>query len=113
MDLITIVGLLGTLVTFEEAGRGWLPFIKVKRAKRKIQLTEWNSNDPIVQRALDEFKCKVKEKYEEHLFSPEEIEEIVDLYFKENKILCLGKLEKDKIKEYIRDILCKYNEYGV
>ncbi|QEH67830.1 hypothetical protein [Cellulosilyticum sp. WCF-2] len=112
MDLITIVGLLGTLVTFEEAGRGWLPFIKVKRAKRKIQLTEWNSNDPIVQRALDEFKCKVKEKYEEHLFSPEEIEEIVDLYFKENKILCLGKLEKDKIKEYIRDILCKYNEYN-
>lgn len=69
MDFTTMIGLFGTLVTFEEAGRGWLPIIENQRVKNTIKLSNWDSKDPTVQRVLDSFKSGVRAEYKEHIFS--------------------------------------------
>ena len=56
MDFTAIIGFIGTLVTFEEAGRSWFPIIKNQRAKNTIKLSNWDSKDPTVQHVLDSFK---------------------------------------------------------
>ena len=49
MDIATIIGLISSLVTIEEAGRGWASglfhFCKKKRAKKKIVFVEWDAED--------------------------------------------------------------------
>ncbi len=111
MDLVTIIGLIGTLVTFEEAGRGWLPIIKNHRAKNTIKLCNWDSKDPTVQHVLDSFKSDVRAEYKEHIFSEVEMNEIANKFLDEKSYLSLSYEDKEKITEYILDILGKYNEY--
>lgn len=111
MDWLAIVGLLGTLVTFEEAGRGLIPVIKNKLAKRKINLCNWDSSDPVTQHLLDAFKSKAYAEYKEHIFSQAEIEDIVVLFLEQKKDLRLSYEEKEDISKYIKNILHKYNEY--
>lgn len=111
MDFTVIIGLIGSLVTFEEAGRGWFPIIKKLKAKNKIKLSNWDSEDPVVQHLLDAFKSTTTAKYKEHLFSDYEIDEITKGFLNEKAYLKLSFIDKRKIKRYIRDILSKYNEY--
>lgn len=111
MDWITIVGLIDTLVSFEEVGRGLIPVIKNRFAKRKIRLSNWNSSDSVTQLLLDSFKSKAYAEYKEHIFSEEEIEEIIKQFFKEKQHLRLSYKEKKDITQYIRNILARYNEY--
>lgn len=111
MDFMTIIGLLGTLVTFEEAGRGWFPTIKNQKVKNKINLSNWDSNDPAIQHTLDSFKADVRAEYKEHIFSESEMNEIVKKFLDEKSYLNLYYEDKKKIAEYIQDILNKYNEY--
>ena len=111
MDWITIVGLIDTLVSFEEVGRGLIPVIKNRFAKRKIRLSNWNSSDSVTQLLLDSFKSKAYAEYKEHIFSEEEIEEIIKQFFKGKQHLTLSYKEKKDITQYIRNILARYNEY--
>lgn len=57
MDIATIIGLISSLVTIEEAGRGWVSglfhFCKKKRAKKKIVFVEWDAEDETTQRIID------------------------------------------------------------
>ena len=101
MDFTTIIGLIGTLVTFEEAGRGWLPIIKNQRAKNKIKLSNWDSKDPTVQHVLDSFKSDVRAEYKEHIFSEVEMNEIANKFLGEKSYLNLSYEDKKKITEYI------------
>ena len=111
MDWITIIGLIDTLVSFEEIGRGWLPVVKNILARRKIRLSNWDSSDPVTQHLLDSFKSKVYAEYKEHIFSSDEIEEIIKKFLDGKKHLRLSYKEKKDITKYIRDILGEYNEY--
>lgn len=111
MDWVTIVGLIGTLVTIEEAGRGWFSGIKKIFAKRKIRLCNWDSTDPVTQRLLDAFKSSAYVEYKEHIFSEDEIEEIVKRFLEEKSYLKLSYKESGEIAKYIGSILGKYNEY--
>lgn len=57
MDIATIIGLISSLVTIEEAGRGWASglfhFCKKERAKKKIVFVEWDAEDETTQRIID------------------------------------------------------------
>lgn len=111
MDWITIVGLIDTLVSFEEVGRGLIPIIKNKFARKKIKLCNWDSSDPVTQLLLDSFKSKAYAEYKEHIFSEQEIEEVIKLFLKEKQHLRLSYKEREEIAQFIRNILTKYNEH--
>ena len=111
MDFTAIIGLIGTLVTFEEAGRGLLPIIKKQRVKNTIKLSNWDSKDPTVQHVLDSFKSDVRAKYKEHIFSETEINEIANKFLAEKSYLNLSYEDRKKVTVFIQDILGKYNEY--
>lgn len=111
MNWMAIVGLIDTLVSFEEVGRGLIPVIKNKFAKRKIRLSNWDSSDPVTQLLLDSFKSKAYAEYKEHIFSEQEIEEIIKRFLEEKSHLKLSYKERGEIAKYIRSILGKYNEY--
>lgn len=111
MEWITIVGLIDSLISFEEFGRGLIPSIKKIFAKRKIRLCNWDSTDPVTQRLLDAFKSSAYAEYKEHIFSEDEIEEIVKQFLEEKSYLKLSYKERGEIAKYIRSILGKYNEY--
>ena len=63
MDIIQIIGFISSLVTIEEAGRGWLSrvyqFCKNENAKKKIAFAEWDAGDESTQRIIDGFKCSM------------------------------------------------------
>lgn len=111
MDFTTIIGLIGTFVTFEEAGRGWFPIIKNQKAKNTIELSNWDSKDPTVQHVLDSFKSDVRVEYKEHIFSEAEINEIANKFLNEKSYLNLSYEDRKKVTVFIQDILGKYNEY--
>lgn len=111
MDLMAAIGLVSSIVTLEEAGRSWHFIIKDKFKKKEIDINDWDSKNPIVQACLDRFKTDMGEKYEDHIFSEEEIQGIIQGFFEQNSILCLGIEEKKQITRIIDDILHAYNEY--
>lgn len=92
MDIATIIGLISSLVTIEEAGRGWASglfhFCKKERAKKKIVFVEWDAEDETTQRIIDAFKCGMAAKYKEHIFQPDEIDTIIEEFFKEKMKIC-------------------------
>lgn len=67
MDLMAAIGLLSSIVTLEEAGRSWVLIVKDK-VKKKIDINNWDSNDPLVQASLDRFKTDMGDKYKDHIF---------------------------------------------
>ena len=111
MDWLAMIGLIETLVSFEEVGRGLIPVIKNKFARRKIRLCNWDSTDPVTQCLLDAFKSSAYAEYKEHIFSENEIEEIAKKFLEEKSYLKLSYKEREEITKYIRSILSKYNEY--
>ena len=111
MDLAEAIGLVSSIVTIVEAGRSWIFIVKDKFKEKKIDINDWDSKDPIVQGCLDKFKTDIGEKYNDHIFSEEEILEIVRGFFEHNRDLRIGNEEKKQIAHIIEDILCAYNEY--
>ena len=63
MDLMAAIGLLSSIVTLEEAGRSWVLIVKDKVKRKKIDINNWDSNDPLVQACLDRFKTDMGDKY--------------------------------------------------
>lgn len=111
MDLVTAIGLVSSIVTLEEAGRSWLFIVNDKFKRKEININDWDSKDPIVQALLDRFKTDMREKYKNHIFSEEEILEIVRGFLEQNRELRVGFEEKKQITHIIEDILHAYNEY--
>ena len=76
MDLMVAIGLLSSIVTLEEAGRSWVLIVKDKLKRKEIDINNWDSDDPLVQACLDRFKTDMGDKYKDHIFSEEEIQEM-------------------------------------
>lgn len=51
------------------------------------------------------------DKYKDHIFSEEEILEIIRGFFEQNRELRIGNEEKRQMTQIIGDILYAYNEY--
>ena len=111
MDLLAAIGFLGSMVTFEEAGRSWLQIIKDKIKKKELDIRKWDSNEPLVQRCLDKFKTQMAGKYDNYIFSDKEINDIIQGFFDQNKELLIDDEEKNKLILIIKDIFVAYNEY--
>ena len=113
-DLITIIGLIGSLVTIEEAGRNWIPMIKVFRencSKKKTgdDLIPLDMQNEMVLYAVDTFESSVHEKYGNYIFGDDEITTIIESFLDEKKNLNLNLSEIKDVKECITNILNKYN----
>ena len=111
MDLMAAIGLLSSIVTLEEAGRSWVLIVKDKLKRKEIDINNWDSDDPLVQTCLDRFKTDMGDKYKNHIFSEEEIQEIIRGFFEQNRELRIGNEEKKQMTQIIEDILYAYNEY--
>ena len=115
MDIATIIGLISSLVTIEEAGRGWASglfhFCKKKRAKKKIVFVEWDAEDETTQRIINAFKCGMAAKYKEHIFQPDEIDTIIEEFFKEKAYLVVDYNQRNDICDFIHRTFEKYNDY--
>ena len=111
MDLTTAIGLISSVVTLEEAGRSWVLIIKDRLKRKEIDVNDWDSDVPLIQACLDKFKTEMGNKYKEHIFSEEEIQEIIRGFFDPNRELRIGFEEKKQITQIIEDILYAYNEY--
>lgn len=113
MDLLGVVGLLSSLIGIEEAVRSWCSLAKIKIKKSKLNLKNWDSDDLVVQRGLDSFKKSVRAQYKEHIFSEQEIEQIIKLFFEENTKIYLNYFQKKQLEQIIKDIMQKYNEFNM
>lgn len=111
MDLVTAIGLLSSIVTLEEAGRSWVLIVKDKLKRKEIDINNWDSDAPLVQACLDRFKTGMGDKYKDHIFSEEEILEIIQGFFEQNRELRIGVEEKKQITRIIEAILYAYNEH--
>ena len=111
MDLAAAIGMISSLVTLEETGRSWGLIIKDKLKRKDIDINNWDSDDPLVQACLDRFKTDMGDKYKDHIFSEEEIQEIIRGFFEQNRELHIGNEEKRQMTQIIGDILYAYNEY--
>lgn len=111
MNLMDAIGLLSSFITLEEAGRSWVLTGKDKLKRKEIDINNWNSDDPLVQACLDRFKTDMGDKYRDHIFSEEEIQEIIRGFFEQNSELRIGNEEKKQMTQIIEDILYAYNEY--
>lgn len=111
MDLVSAIGLISSFVTLEEAGRSWILIIKDKIKRKEIDINNWDSDDPLVQVCLDRFKTDMGDKYKDHIFSEEEIQDIIRGFFEQNRELRIGNEEKKQMTQIIEDILYAYNEY--
>lgn len=69
MDLAAAIGMISSLVTLEEAGRSWVLIVKDKLKRKKIDINNWDSNDPLVQACLDRFKTDMGDKYKGYIVS--------------------------------------------
>lgn len=101
MDLVSAIGLISSFVTLEEAGRSWILIIKDKIKRKEIDINNWDSDDPLVQVCLDRFKTDMGDKYKDHIFSKEEIQDIIRGFFEQNPII----LSLQQNKKY-SDLLC-------
>lgn len=67
MDCVTVIGLISSVVTIEEACRSWIAVIKEQVKKKGPNLNDWNSDNPKVQSYLNKFKIDMREKYQDQL----------------------------------------------
>ena len=116
MDVITIVSLISSLITIEEAGRNWgsfiLDYFKINREKKKLKFAEWDTEDEVAQMIIDAFKGNVAAAYKEHIFQKEEIEQIADAFLKEKSDWYLDYFQRKAVRDFISRTLEKYNEYN-
>lgn len=109
MDCVTVIGLISSVVTIEEACRSWIAVIKEQVKKKGPNLNDWNSDNPKVQSYLNKFKIDMREKYQDHIFSEKEIAEIVQKFFENNTQVEYE--DREEIEQFIREIIIAYNVY--
>lgn len=111
MTGLEIVGLISALFTFEESIWSKIPIISFFCKKRKINLNNWNSDDPVTQARLDAFKSETYAQYKEHVFTQDEIDSIIKDFYEENKDVAVKESERQQLEFIIRDIFNKYNVF--
>lgn len=111
MTGLEIVGLISALFTFEESIWSKIPIISRFCKKRKINLNNWNSDDPVTQARLDAFKSETYAQYKEHVFTQDEIDSIIKDFYEENKDVAVKESERQQLEFIIRDIFNKYNVF--
>lgn len=111
MTGLEIVGLISTLFTIEGSIWSKIPIIRRFCKKRITNLNNWNSEDPVTQARLDSFKSKTYAQYKEHLFTEDEIDSFINIFYKENKIVTIKESERQQLEFIIRDIFNKYNDF--
>lgn len=111
MTGLEIVGLISALFTFEESIWSKIPIISFFCKKRKINLNNWNSDDPVTQARLDTFKSETYAQYKEHVFTQDEIDSIIKDFYEENKDVAIKESERQQLEFIIRDIFYKYNDF--
>lgn len=115
MEFDVIISLIGSLITIEEAGRGWIynirSFLRKSNQKKIIELKQWDDPNPVVQRLMDGFKSNMRSAYLEHEFTKGEIEDIVDSILRQDKFRGISYEDGKKVRKYIFEILEKYNQY--
>lgn len=111
MTGLEIVGLISALFTFEESIWSKIPIISRFCKKRKINLNNWNSEDPVTQARLESFKSKTYAQYKEHLFTEDEIDSVIKDFYEENKDVAIKESERQQLEFIIRDIFNKYNVF--
>ena len=111
MTGLEIVGLISAIFTFEESIWNKIPIISRFCKKRKINLNNWNSEDPVTQARLEFFKSKTHAQYKEHLFTEDEIDSVIKDFYEENKDVAIKESERQQLEFIIRDIFYKYNVF--
>ena len=81
MTGLEIVGLISTLFTIEGSIWSKIPIIRRFCKKRITNLNNWNSEDPVTQARLDSFKSKTYAQYKEHLFTEDEIDSFINIFY--------------------------------
>ena len=109
MDLIGTIGFLSSLLTIVDVGG--TGFKALKNWVKKKRLDIWDIDDPVIAAWFDKFKSQMKDVYEDHIFNDEEIQEIIDGFFKENSSLHIDYEDKKDLEAVLTAILRKYNEY--
>lgn len=109
MDLIGAIGFLSSLLTIVDVGG--TGFKTLKNWVKKKRLDIWDIDDPVIAAWFDKFKSQMKDVYEDHIFNDEEIQEIIDGFFKENSSLHIDYEDKKDLEAVLTAILRKYNEY--
>ena len=109
MDLVTIIGFIGSIVTLEEAGRNWIPMIKNLKEESACPVS-FEIDNELVQYAIDKFESDVYTEQENHLFDENEIDAIVNGFLDKVKDIRLSPEDKVLVEDIIRKILAAYND---
>ena len=115
LGIEVIIGLIGSVITIEEAGRGRFQnirsLLRKSNQKKMIDLKQWDDPNPVVQRVMDGFKSDVRAVYREHIFSNVEIEEIAEGFLSQDKFRGISYDDGKAVRKHIFEILEKYNQY--
>ena len=110
MDFNSIIGLLGTLMTTYDVGKGIFAWITKKRKNRECEI-RWDSSDEATQRFIDAVRSLLSSDYQEYIFTDNEIQSITSEFLKDHATLSLSEKDICVIKSGIKDVFTKYNEY--
>lgn len=111
MDVIQITGFLSALLDIEQRGKGFLFWIRRRAQWRKIRNCKWDSVHPTEELLFDKFKSSMLTEYREHVFSDDEINEIISTFCKLDACLNLSPKNINALTKGIRKILENYNNY--
>ena len=112
IETSVLLTIIGTFVTCEEAcynhWNGVLKFFKWRKIKKK----KWNSDEPVVQSCLEEFKCSNASEFSYSILSECEINDIAEKFIQEKGYdKTLNWYCKLKLKKNVVSILKSFNEY--
>jgi hypothetical protein len=112
IETSVLLTIIGTFVTCEEAcynhWNGVLKFFKWRKIKKK----KWNSDEPVVQSCLEEFKCSNASEFSYSILSEREINDIAEKFIQEKGYdKTLNWYCKLKLKKNVVSILKSFNEY--
>lgn len=94
MDLTTAIGLISSLITIEEGGRGLIKYIiRIFNKDEKI-LYSFDSDDSTIQSALDKIKSQMKSNYMEYIFTDSDIDGIIKGFFERNHLISINYEDK-------------------
>lgn len=108
LDVNTMIGLLSSFVTIEEAARGWFGIARRRFKKKEFDLNTYRTEDPLLQAQLDAFKSALLETGRPEIFSREQIELYKGEFYKD--IGCRY-LERKELGKVIDDIFADLNQY--
>lgn len=102
MDLTIIIGLISSFLTIGDVGNSFFSFVK---HKRKFNLKRWKNINPDVDKFIEKFNEEIATTYQNHIFTEDEKDEIVNACIKTLQI------KNNDISNVISEIIDQYNKY--